>query len=87
MLFSRVKTSCFRTKAHLVFHQCLYNKKNIVNRLGFEPGVCVTDRCSKRPGGMWGADGPPYKNDGVLVILFRGSKFVDRYHLRCQNLK
>ena len=27
MLFSRVKISCFRAKAHLVFHWCLYNKK------------------------------------------------------------
>ena len=26
MLFSQVKISCFRTKAHLVFHWCLYNK-------------------------------------------------------------
>ena len=26
MLFSRVKISCFPTKAHLVFHCCLYNK-------------------------------------------------------------
>ena len=26
MLFSHVKTSCFRAKAHLVFHRCLYNK-------------------------------------------------------------
>ena len=26
LLFSRVKISCFRTKAHLVFHWCLYNK-------------------------------------------------------------
>ena len=26
MLFSRVKISCFRGKAHLVFHCCLYNK-------------------------------------------------------------
>ena len=26
MLFSHVKISCFRTKAHLVFHLCLYNK-------------------------------------------------------------
>ena len=27
MLSSRVKISCFRTKAHLVFHWCLYNKE------------------------------------------------------------
>ena len=26
MLFSHVKISCFRAKAHLVFHWCLYNK-------------------------------------------------------------
>ena len=26
MLFSRVKISCFRAKAYLVFHCCLYNK-------------------------------------------------------------
>ena len=25
MLFSRVKISCSRAKAHLVFHCCLYN--------------------------------------------------------------
>ena len=25
MLFSRVKISCFRAKAYLVFHCCLYN--------------------------------------------------------------
>ena len=29
MLFSRVKISCFRAKAHLVFHWCFYNKQNI----------------------------------------------------------
>ena len=28
MLFSRVKRSCFRAKAHLVFHWCLYNNVN-----------------------------------------------------------
>ena len=27
MLFSRVKISCSRAKAHLVFHWCLYNNK------------------------------------------------------------
>ena len=32
MLFSRVKISCFRAKAHLVFHWCLYNK--IIYALG-----------------------------------------------------
>ena len=26
VIFSRVKISCFRAKAHLVFHWCLYNK-------------------------------------------------------------
>ena len=26
MLSSHVKISCFRTKAHLVFHWCMYNK-------------------------------------------------------------
>ena len=26
MLFSRLNISCFRAKAHLVFHLCLYNK-------------------------------------------------------------
>ena len=29
MLFSGVKISCFCTKAHLVYHWCLYNKKSI----------------------------------------------------------
>ena len=28
MLSSRVKISCFRAKAHLVFHWCLYNEKD-----------------------------------------------------------
>ena len=28
MLFSHVKISCFRAKAHLVFHWCLYNKNS-----------------------------------------------------------
>ena len=28
MLFSRVKISCLRAKAHLVFHWCLDNKRN-----------------------------------------------------------
>ena len=28
-LFSCVKISCFFTKAHLVYHWCLYNKKSI----------------------------------------------------------
>ena len=36
MLFSRVKISCFRAKAHLVFHWCLYNNSvyplNISNK-------------------------------------------------------
>ena len=26
VIFSRVKIMCFRAKAHLVFHWCLYNK-------------------------------------------------------------
>ena len=26
MLFSRMKISCFRAKAHLIFYWCLYNK-------------------------------------------------------------
>ena len=29
MLFSRVKTSCFRAKAHLVFHWCLYDNSSL----------------------------------------------------------
>ena len=28
VIFSHVKISSFRAKAHLVFHWCLYNKKN-----------------------------------------------------------
>ena len=28
VIFSRVKISCFRAKAHLVFHWCLYYKKS-----------------------------------------------------------
>ena len=27
VIFSHVKTSCFRIKAHLVFHWCLFNKR------------------------------------------------------------
>jgi len=27
VIFSRVKISCFRAKAHLVFHWCLYNNQ------------------------------------------------------------
>ena len=27
VIFSCVKISCFRVKAHLVFHWCLYNNK------------------------------------------------------------
>ena len=34
MLFSRVKISCFRAKAHLVFHWCLYD-----NIIYFLPGL------------------------------------------------
>ena len=35
MLFSHVKISCFRAKAHLIFHWYLYNKnKYIVLGLG-----------------------------------------------------
>ena len=30
MLFSRVKISSFRAKAHLVFHWCLYNNNIII---------------------------------------------------------
>ena len=37
MLFSHVKISSFRAKAHLVFHWCLYN--NAVLRLGFRVSV------------------------------------------------
>ena len=33
MLFSRVKISSFRAKAHLVFHLCLYNKTNYCSAL------------------------------------------------------
>ena len=29
MLFSRVKTSCFRAKAHLIFHWCLYDNSSL----------------------------------------------------------
>ena len=38
MLFSQVKISSFRAKAHLVFHWCLYNK---VIYLTIIPRVCV----------------------------------------------
>ena len=31
MLFSHVKISCFRQKAHLVFHWCLYNKRRVTD--------------------------------------------------------
>ena len=30
VIFSRVKISCFRAKAHLVFHWCLYNKMGFI---------------------------------------------------------
>ena len=33
MLFSRVKISSFRAKAHLVFHWCLYNKKGVFSQV------------------------------------------------------
>ena len=32
MLFSRMKISCFRPKAHLVFHRCLYNKSDLFTK-------------------------------------------------------
>ena len=32
MLFSHVKISSFRAKAHLVFHCCLYNKPSYSGR-------------------------------------------------------
>ena len=38
MLFSQVKISSFRAKAHLVFHWCLYDK---VIYLTIVPRVCV----------------------------------------------
>ena len=31
VFFSHVKISCFRAKAHLVFHWCLYNKYRILH--------------------------------------------------------
>ena len=34
MLFSRVKISCLRAKADLVFHWCLYNKSNLFSLSG-----------------------------------------------------
>ena len=40
MLFSHVKTSCFRAKAHLVFHRCLYNK-DILYTLCFLSRNCI----------------------------------------------
>ena len=40
MLFSRVKISCFRAKAHLVFHWCLYNKAS-----SFQGLKKITGRC------------------------------------------
>ena len=33
VIFSHVKISSFRAKAHLVFHWCLYNKLEYCNRL------------------------------------------------------
>ena len=36
MLFSHVKISSFCTKAHLVFHWCLYNKVTIINEVSME---------------------------------------------------
>ena len=40
MLFSHVKISCFRGKAHLVFHCCLYNKSFSFKILPFVSKVC-----------------------------------------------
>ena len=33
MLFSHVKISSFRVKAHLVFHWCLYNNTGLFDRI------------------------------------------------------
>ena len=35
MLFSHVKISSFRAKAHLVFHWCLYNNNNNNNNYNY----------------------------------------------------
>ena len=40
MLFSHVKISCFRAKAHLVFHWYLYNKYNYVYLTAFSCESC-----------------------------------------------
>ena len=40
MLFSRVKISCFRAKAHLVFHWCLHNKyKRFLSPSPMKPSI------------------------------------------------
>ena len=58
MLFSHVKISSFRAKAHLVFHWCLYNKAislkmevssallSLVNRLKFLHNI-LNNSCRK----------------------------------------
>ena len=36
VIFSHVKVSGFRAKAHLVFHWCLYNKRIYLSHFSFE---------------------------------------------------
>ena len=38
VIFSHVKISSFRAKAHLVFHWCLYNKKRFTE---FQTWICL----------------------------------------------
>ena len=45
VIFSHVKISSFRAKAHLVFHWCLYNK-NSYNCERFEPRSHFKSRLS-----------------------------------------
>ena len=51
MLFSRVKISCFRATAHLVFHWCLYNKRVLLRFYFASPPLFLSkpEYCLKRP--------------------------------------
>ena len=50
VIFSRVKISCFRAKAHLVFHWCLYNKYSFEPKKGIRLSfICLEASLYFRP--------------------------------------
>ena len=92
MLFLRVKISCLRAKAHLVFHCCLYNKSEYVACEKSRQGAFSFSAfcCWPREGQLtWGPELTPFNilRSKCLFIQCRNVSISAYKKLMCRKMR